>query len=123
MRRAVTIVLLTVLAVRDVGASGAVQTRPCAAGFALVCDSAGCSCRASRARDGTWLVLTPAPPSGTLSGGPGRTGYTCVPELHQCGCNGFIDCVDMLLDLKVRCEFFGCNDLGCVCHFPNSIPK
>jgi len=102
-------------------AAPAADTRPCRRGSAFVCDQAGCSCRRVPPGDSRWLIMTPDG-GDDLTAGQGSTGWTCVPELHQCGCSGFIDCADMFLNLKVKCESFVCGGFGCACHFPNSIP-
>lgn len=102
-------------------AASAADTLPCRRGSAFVCDQAGCSCRRVPRGDPRWLVMTPDE-SGDFIAGEGPTGWKCVPELHQCGCSGFIDCASLLLNLKVKCESFDCGGYGCACHFPNSIP-
>lgn len=118
-RSAFVLIGFLVSAVPD--AAPAAETRPCRRGSAFVCDQAGCSCRRVPRGDTRWLVMTPDG-SDDFIAGQGPTGWTCVPELHQCGCSGLLDCANLFLNLKVKCESFVCSSLGCICHFPNDIP-
>ncbi len=94
---------------------------PCPAGQTYLCEGGGCSCK--RAKSPYWFIAQPAPTSGALTSSGGTANYKCVPELQQCGCTWIIDCIHMFMNLKVKCEWFGCDGDNCVCHFPNNIPN
>ena len=48
--------------------------------------------------------------------------YNCSEDLKQCSCYSLLDCANMFLHLRVKCEAFTCGGYGCSCDFPNSIP-
>jgi hypothetical protein len=95
----------------------------CPDDYTYYCVKGKCSCRELNERENVFFLAKDIPSITDLKAPDGTAGYKCVPELHQCGCYGALDCILMLLSLKVKCESFDCNDFGCACHFPNNIPN
>lgn len=122
MVKALFLVLL-LLAPLSAYADSQFLSLPCPDTHLYSCSRGKCSCQPKSVSSDVFFVAKNIPTIDHLKGSGGTSAFKCVPELNQCGCNGVLDCFNMFLSLKVKCESFDCGGFGCTCHFPNNIPN